>query len=121
MLNKLGAEARVARFIVDLSERFADLGYSSKLFSLRMTRNEIGAYLGLTLETVSRTFSTFMELGYIDIHMRDIQINDITALKNLRTVLRTGNHKKPVSLGVVNTSVATTLHSIQHVMPELQM
>jgi CRP/FNR family transcriptional regulator len=84
MLGALSAEARVARFLVSLSERFAEMGYSSKLFNLRMTRHEIGSYLGLTLETVSRTLSAFNEIGLISVDQRSIGIKDIDALKTLR-------------------------------------
>ena len=84
MLGSLSAEARVARFLVNLSERFAELGYSGKQFNLRMTRHEIGSYLGLTLETVSRTLSAFNEMGLISVDQRAIDIKDFNALKTLR-------------------------------------
>jgi CRP/FNR family transcriptional regulator len=84
MLGALSAEARVARFLISLAERFADMGYSSKFFNLRMTRHEIGSYLGLTLETVSRTLSAFNEIGLINVDQRSIGINDPDALKTLR-------------------------------------
>jgi CRP/FNR family transcriptional regulator len=84
MLGALSAEARVARFLVNLADRFAAMGYSSKLFNLRMTRHEIGSYLGLTLETVSRTLSAFNEVGLISVDQRTIGIKDAEALKNLR-------------------------------------
>lgn len=84
MLGGLSAEARVARFLVSLSERFAEMGYSSRVFNLRMTRHEIGSYLGLTLETVSRTLSAFNEIGLITVDQRSITIKDIDALRTLR-------------------------------------
>jgi CRP/FNR family transcriptional regulator len=84
MLGSLSAEARVARFLVSLSERFSAMGYSGKEFNLRMTRHEIGSYLGLTLETVSRTFSAFNEIGLITVEQRAIGIKDLHALKSLR-------------------------------------
>lgn len=84
MLGALSAEARVARFLITLAERFAQMGYSAKLFNLRMTRHEIGSYLGLTLETVSRTLSAFNEIGLISVDQRTIGIKDAEALKNLR-------------------------------------
>ena len=84
MLGTLSAEVRVARFLVALSERFAALGYSSKIFNLRMTRQEIGSYLGLTLETVSRTMSAFNETGLISVRQRMISIVDMEALEALR-------------------------------------
>jgi CRP/FNR family transcriptional regulator len=83
-LGSLSAEARVARFLVSLSERFADMGYSGKQFNLRMTRQEIGNYLGLNLETVSRTFSAFNVIGLISVDQRAIVLHDVTALKTLR-------------------------------------
>ncbi|HEX8479320.1 MAG TPA: helix-turn-helix domain-containing protein, partial [Telluria sp.] len=55
-----------------------------KLFNLRMTRHEIGSYLGLTLETVSRTLSAFNEIGLITVDQRTIGIKDPEALKTLR-------------------------------------
>lgn len=84
MLGSLSAEARVARFLVSLSDRFSAMGYSGKEFNLRMTRHEIGSYLGLTLETVSRTFSAFNEIGLITVEQRAIGIRDINTLKTLR-------------------------------------
>ncbi|SNS55500.1 transcriptional regulator, Crp/Fnr family [Noviherbaspirillum humi] len=84
MLGSLSSEARVARFLVNLSDRFARMGYSGKQFNLRMTRQEIGSYLGLTLETVSRTFSAFNKIGLIAIDQRAVEIRDLHALKTLR-------------------------------------
>lgn len=84
MLGSLSAEARVARFLVNLSERFSNMGYSGRQFNLRMTRHEIGSYLGLTLETVSRTLSAFNEMGLVAVDQRAIEIKDISALKTLR-------------------------------------
>lgn len=83
-LGSLSAEARVARFLVFLSERFTEMGYSGSQFNLRMTRQEIGNYLGLTLETVSRTFSAFNAVGMISVDQRAIVIHDLQALRTLR-------------------------------------
>jgi CRP/FNR family transcriptional regulator len=94
MLGALSAEARVARFLVSLSERYAEMGYSSKLFNLRMTRHEIGSYLGLTLETVSRTLSAFNEIGLITVDQRSIGIKDIDALKTLRRLPPSSSRSK---------------------------
>lgn len=98
MLGALSAEARVARFLVSLSERYAEMGYSSKLFNLRMTRHEIGSYLGLTLETVSRTLSAFNEIGLITVDQRSIGINDCDALKTLRRLPPSSARAKQVAL-----------------------
>lgn len=86
MLGVLGAEARVARFLVSLSNRYAEIGYSKKSFNLRMTRQEIGSYLGLSMETVSRTLSLLSEIGLISVYQRAISINDGDLLKNLRRI-----------------------------------
>lgn len=63
LLGSMQAEDRLATFLLNLSQR----GYSATCFNLRMTREEIGSYLGLKLETVSRTFSTFQEDGLINV------------------------------------------------------
>lgn len=97
MLGALSAEARVARFLVSLAERFGEMGYSSKLFNLRMTRHEIGSYLGLTLETVSRTLSAFNEIGYIDVDQRSIAINDTDALRTLRRLPPSSSRAKQMA------------------------
>lgn len=83
-LGSLGAEARIARFLINLSDRYAEIGYSGKQFNLRMTRQEIGSYLGLTLETVSRTLSAFNAMGFITVDQKAITINDANALRTLR-------------------------------------
>ena len=97
MLGALSAEARVARFLVSLAERFSQMGYSSKLFNLRMTRHEIGSYLGLTLETVSRTLSAFNEIGLITVDQRTIGIKDAEALKTLRRLPPSRSRAKQTS------------------------
>jgi len=83
-LGSLCAEARVARFLVMQSERFTEMGYSGTQFNLRMTRQDIGSYLGLTLETVSRTFSAFNAIGLISVDQRAIVVHDLQALRTLR-------------------------------------
>ena len=65
LLGSMRAEERLAAFLLNLSQRFAARGYSPTAFQLRMTRQEIGNYLGLKLETVSRTLSRFQEAGLI--------------------------------------------------------
>ena len=97
MLGALSAEARVARFLVSLSDRFAEMGYSSKLFNLHMTRHEIGSYLGLTLETVSRTLSAFNEIGLITVDQRSIGIKDPEALKTLRRLPPSSSRAKQIA------------------------
>jgi CRP/FNR family transcriptional regulator len=99
MLGALSAEARVARFLVLLADRYAKMGYSSKLFNLRMTRHEMGSYLGLTLETVSRTLSAFNEIGLISVDQRTIGIKDVDALKTLRRLPPSRSRMKQLAAG----------------------
>jgi CRP/FNR family transcriptional regulator, anaerobic regulatory protein len=94
MLSALSAEAKVARFLTSLGDRYGQLGYSGKVFNLRMTRHEIGSYLGLTLETVSRTLSAFNELGLITVDQRQIGIIDAPSLKTLRRLPPAKSRKK---------------------------
>jgi CRP/FNR family transcriptional regulator len=107
MLGGLSAEARVARFLISLADRFAAMGYSSKEFNLRMARHDIGSYLGLTLETVSRTLSAFNEIGLITVDQRAIGIKDADALKTLRRLQPTRPRaKRTVPLGYAAAGLA---------------
>lgn len=80
MLGTMRAEKRLAAFLLDLSRRYQMCGYSSSEFILRMTREEIGSYLGLTLETVSRLFSRFQHDGVLEVRARSVKL-DLTALR----------------------------------------
>jgi CRP/FNR family transcriptional regulator len=81
LLGTMRAEERLAAFLLNLSQRFTARGYSASEFNLRMTREEIGSYLGLKLETVSRAFSKFQEDGLICVHQKHIRIRDVAGLK----------------------------------------
>lgn len=83
ILANLRSESRLAAFLIDLGKRFSDLGYSPNAFVLRMTREEIGSYLGLSLETVSRLFSRFQEEGLVDVQTRHLHITNLEALNEL--------------------------------------
>jgi CRP/FNR family transcriptional regulator len=82
LLGTMRAEERLATFLLNLSQRFTARGYSPSEFNLRMTREEIGSYLGLKLETVSRAFSKFQEDGLISVQQKHVQILDVAGLKN---------------------------------------
>jgi CRP/FNR family transcriptional regulator len=84
MMGTLPAEARVAKFLLSISQKFRGMGFSDKSFHLRMTREDIGSYLGLTLETVSRTLSGFARCGFIRVDQKYIEIVDPDGLKMLR-------------------------------------
>jgi CRP/FNR family transcriptional regulator len=75
------ATQRLARFLIELSGRFAAFGYSPRAFYLRMSRAEIGSYLALTLESVSRLFSRMQEDGLIKVHLREIELLNVAALR----------------------------------------
>ena len=83
LLGSMRAEERLAAFLLNLSERYKARGYSSTEFVLRMTREEIGSYLGLKLETVSRLFSKFQEEGLVMVAGRSVKIIDMPVLKQL--------------------------------------
>jgi CRP/FNR family transcriptional regulator len=83
LLGTMRAEERLAAFLLNLSQRFVARGYSPSEFHLRMTREEIGSYLGLKLETVSRVFSRFQEARLIVVQQKHIRILDPDGLRAL--------------------------------------
>jgi CRP/FNR family transcriptional regulator, anaerobic regulatory protein len=83
LLGSMRAEERLAAFLLNLTQRLHMRGYSQTAVILRMTREEIGSYLGLKLETVSRTFSKFQDEGMLEVKQRQIRIIDQAALKRL--------------------------------------
>ncbi|HEX6006397.1 MAG TPA: fumarate/nitrate reduction transcriptional regulator Fnr [Burkholderiales bacterium] len=83
LLGTMRAEERLAAFLLNLSQRFAARGYSSNEFYLRMTREEIGSYLGLKLETISRALSRFHEEQLIEVHTKYVRILDMDTLRRM--------------------------------------
>ena len=83
LLGSTRAEERLAAFLLNLSLRFAARGYSADEFNLRMTREEIGSYLGLTLETVSRLFSKFHGDRLLSVRNKQIRITNPHGLQQL--------------------------------------
>jgi len=81
LLGGMDAEQRISAFLLSLSRRYQKLGYAASRFSLRMTREEIGSYLGLTLETVSRLFSRLQRDGLISAHQREVELKDVARLR----------------------------------------
>ncbi len=81
LLGSMRAEERLAAFLLNLSQRYAARGWSPTEFQLRMSRHEIGSYLGLKLETVSRTLSLLQQHGMIRIHIKSIEILDLPGLQ----------------------------------------
>jgi CRP/FNR family transcriptional regulator len=83
LLGSMSAEERLASFLLNLSQRFTARGYSPSDFHLRMTREELGSYLGLKLETVSRLFSRFHDEGLIEVQQKHVRILDAGRLAQL--------------------------------------
>jgi len=83
LLGSMRAEERLAAFLLNLTQRLHARGFSRSALVLRMSREEIGSYLGLKLETVSRTFSRFQAEGILEVKQRDIRILDQDGLRKL--------------------------------------
>jgi CRP/FNR family transcriptional regulator len=83
LLGSMHAEERVAAFLLNLTHRLRARGFSASSVLLRMSREEIGSFLGLKLETVSRTFSKFQANGLLFVRQRQIQITDPVGLQQL--------------------------------------
>jgi CRP/FNR family transcriptional regulator, anaerobic regulatory protein len=83
LLGSMRAEERLAAFLLNLVQRLHARGFSRSELVLRMTREEIGSYLGLKLETVSRTFSKFVEDGIIEVRQRHVRIVDTESLRSI--------------------------------------
>lgn len=80
LLGSMNAEERLAAFLLNISQRMKARGYSPTEFHLRMSRAEIGSYLGMKLETVSRTFSAFQQQRLLEVDKRHIRITDLEGL-----------------------------------------
>ncbi|MFM9835421.1 MAG: fumarate/nitrate reduction transcriptional regulator Fnr [Methylophilaceae bacterium] len=83
LLGNMRAEERLAAFLLNLVQRLHARGFSESEMILGMTREEIGSYLGLKLETISRTFSKFSEEGIIEVKQRYVRIIQPQALKKI--------------------------------------
>jgi CRP/FNR family transcriptional regulator len=83
LLGKNNAEERLAAFLMSLSGRFKRRGFSPYDFYLSMSRHEIGNYLGLAVETVSRLFTRFQEEGLLQVERKHIQLTDLERLAQI--------------------------------------
>jgi CRP/FNR family transcriptional regulator len=81
LLGNMRAEQRFAVFLVNKSARYAARGYSPTQFTLRMSREDIGNYLGLTIESISRLLSRFKKLGLVQVDRREVTLLDLARLK----------------------------------------
>ncbi|MCD6079111.1 MAG: transcriptional regulator, Crp/Fnr family [Ramlibacter sp.] len=80
LLGSMNAEERLAAFLLNISQRMKARGYSPTEFHLRMSRAEIGSYLGMKLETVSRTFSAFQAQRLLAVDKKHVRISDLDGL-----------------------------------------
>ena len=83
LLSKMNAEERLAAFVHNLSRRYSARGFSAREFRLTMTRSDIGNYLGLTVETISRLLGRFQKIGVLSVQGKYITINDMNQLIEL--------------------------------------
>jgi CRP/FNR family transcriptional regulator len=83
LLGSMQGEERLAAFLLNLSQRLKDRGYSPYDLVLRMKRDEIGSYLGMKVETVSRAFTRFQDQGLLEVRQKNIRILDVPGLQKL--------------------------------------
>jgi len=83
MLARKDADGRIASFLDDLACRYWSRGYSASAFLLSMSRQDIGCYLGLAVETVSRTLTRFQECGVLQVNRREVEILDHDTLRKI--------------------------------------
>lgn len=83
LLGNMRAEQRFAVFLVNLSARYAARGYSPNSFQLRMSREDIGNYLGLTIESISRLLSRFKKQGWLQVDKREVTLLNPAMVKAL--------------------------------------
>jgi CRP/FNR family transcriptional regulator len=83
MLGNRSAEERLATFLLSLSSRLHERGFSAHEFNLSMSRHDIANYLGLAVETVSRLFTRFQEEGLLEVERRHITIRDLDRLRRM--------------------------------------
>jgi CRP/FNR family transcriptional regulator len=81
LLGNMQSTQRFAAFLVNLASRYEARGYSPQTFQLRMSREEIGNYLSLTIESVSRLLSRFKKDGLVRVSNREIELLDPVRLK----------------------------------------
>lgn len=94
MMAAVSSDARLARFILWLAARQAETGQSARRFLLRMSRREIASLLGLAHETVSRSFTTLSDLGFLHVDNREVEIADVEGLKRRARTTRGGGQEE---------------------------
>jgi CRP/FNR family transcriptional regulator len=80
-VTKTSADGKLAGLLLSLSERYRERGFSAQAFRLSMSRSEIGNYLGLAEETVSRLFTLFQDEGLLTVRRKEVNLLDIPGLR----------------------------------------
>lgn len=83
VLGTMRADERMANFLLGLCRRLPRRGLPGCELQLRMTRADIGSYLGLSLETVSRLFTTFQRKGLLQVHQKQVRILDVRGMESI--------------------------------------
>ncbi len=83
LLGKKSAEERLAAYLFSISMRYQRRGFSATEFYLSMSRNDIGNYLGLAVETVSRMFTRFQDDCLLTVERKHIIIHNLDRLRHL--------------------------------------
>ena len=99
VMAAVGAEVRLARFLLQLISRQVEQGYSARRMVLRMSRRDIASHLGIAHETVSRSLTALADWGYIGVNHREIEILDGDGLERFKRVTRGPTIKPPGGRG----------------------
>lgn len=102
LMAPVAAEVRLARFLMQLSQRMAACGQSPRRFHLRMSRRDIARYLGVAHETVSRSFGALAQWGCLRVDNREVEIVDLDRLKAFARSTRR-QVDDPVAISVART------------------
>jgi len=94
LLGKKNAEERLAAFLTSMSVRLSKRGLSPTDFYLSMSRHEIGSYLGLAVETVSRLFTRFQEDGLLRVDRKHVEVLNLPALEMMAGSPPSHTHKQ---------------------------
>jgi CRP/FNR family transcriptional regulator len=97
LLGKKSAEERLAAFLLSMSRRLHKRGLSPTDFYLSMSRHEIGNYLGLAVETVSRLFTRFQEEGLLNVDRKHVQLLDLDMLESIVSRTAADNHRQRIT------------------------
>jgi CRP/FNR family transcriptional regulator len=97
LLGKKSAEERLAAFLLSMSKRLRKRGLSPTDFYLSMSRHEIGNYLGLAVETVSRLFTRFQEEGLLKVDRKHVQLRDLDMLESIVARAVADDHRQRIT------------------------